>query len=338
MNEALHYRRFTAGDIDAAQALVVQSGWNQTADDWRIFLDLGEVIAVENATGRVIATAATLPHGAHLGWISMVLVDLAHRRQGIATNLLKLCIDTLQRDARIPVLDATPAGREVYLRLGFRDGPRITRWQADLPRRQIAAALSSTADPVAASTSAMQPSTSARRPSTSALRVRPIEAGDWHAIAALDARACGTDRVALLQRLHVRSREFACVAIEGDALRGFALGRDGNRATYLGPIVADSEPAARALLQAMIANAAGPVFIDALDAHASLRTWLEANGFAVQRPYVRMALGELGTADPSNSTSRSTSRSTNGGASGNTNDDSTGAQQSIWSIAGPELG
>lgn len=304
MSEAFHYRRFAAGDIDAAQALVVQSGWNQTADDWRIFLDLGEVIAVENAAGRVIGTAATLPHGAHLGWISMVLVDLAHRRHGIATRLLRRCIDSLQRDGRVPVLDATPAGREVYLRLGFRDGPGLTRWHAQLPSRSAPAFPSSVADSVVASASASQPA-------SGALQIRPIEVGHWRAIAALDVGAFGTDRLALLHRLHARSQTFACAAIEGNGLRGFALGRDGNRATYLGPIVADSAPVAQALLQTMLAKVTGLVFIDALDAHASLRAWLESNGFAVQRPYVRMALGDLGAA---------------------------GAAQSIWSIAGPELG
>lgn len=287
MSEVLRYRRFEARDIEAGTALVVQSGWNQTADDWRIFLDLGGAIAVENAAGNVIATAATLPHGPRLGWISMVLVDASYRRRGIATELLRRCIEQLQRDGRVPVLDATPAGRTVYSHLGFRDSWTITRWQVQLPTRRVDQYL------------------------PSAVQVQPIAPEHWPAIAALDRRAFGTDRIALLQRLHARSRTFACAASDGGALRGFALGRDGNRATYIGPVVADADSAAHALLNAVLGTLDGSVFLDAVDAHESLRAVLQANGFRVQRPYTRMVLGDPGEiAQPA----------------------------SMWTIAGPELG
>lgn len=292
MSEAFRYRRFERGDIEAGTALVLQSGWNQTADDWRLFLDLGDVIAVEDAAGRVIATAATLPHGPRLGWISMVLVDTAFRRQGIATRLLRQCIDKLQRDGRVAVLDATPAGREVYLQLGFRDGWGITRWQAQLPLQRVAS------------------------DARSALELRPIQPGDWLAIAALDMRAFGADRMALLRRLHARSQSFACAVFDAGVLRGFALGRDGNRATYIGPIVVDSAPAGEVLLRAVLGKLTGAVFIDALDAHEPLRTLLNAYGFSIQRPYTRMTLGD-GAPDQA-------------GAIGDA--------RCMWSIAGPELG
>lgn len=299
MSAIFSYRRFEARDIAAGTALVLQSGWNQTADDWRIFLDLGEAIAVENSAGRVIATAAMLPHGARCGWISMVLVDAAYRRQGIATRLLRQCIDLLQRGGRIPVLDATPAGRAVYLHLGFRDGWGITRWQAQSPR---------TASPERAHAAEVE------------LEVRPIQPNDWPAIAALDQRAFGADRLALLQRLHARSRALACVALAHGALQGFALGRDGNRATYVGPVVAQAPAAGEALLAAALGELNGPVYVDALDAHEPLRTLLAARGFTVQRPYTRMALADTATGTRPDQTK------------------APGDERSMWAIAGPELG
>lgn len=284
----LIYRRFESRDLDAAGALVAQSGWNQTADDWRIFLDLGEVIAVENPHGQVIATAAVLPHGPALGWVSMVLVDTANRRQGIATRLLRECIERLRRAGRAAVLDATPAGREVYLRLGFRDGWGITRWDCDQARA---------------------PASHAARDSR--LEIRPIDERDWPGIARLDRAAFGADRTALLRRLHERSVAFARVALDASGVAGFVLGRDGRRATYVGPIVACSEASAVALLEHALAAIGGPVFIDTVDGHTQLVPILQRAGFRVQRPYTRMALGAI---------------------------DSLGDVGTTYAIAGPELG
>src|SRR5689334_213535 len=116
-------------DVQAACRLVAEAGWNQNAADWRIFLELGSAIAVKAPDGRLAATAATLPYPSGFGWISMVLVTSAFRRRGIATRLLERCIHRLRHAGMVPVLDATPAGREVYMPLGFRDGWPIQRWR-----------------------------------------------------------------------------------------------------------------------------------------------------------------------------------------------------------------
>ena len=108
-------------DLAAALTLSAEAGWNQTAADWQIFLDLGSAVGVVGTDGRLIATAATLPHASRFAWISMVLVTAARRRQGLARWLLRDCIERLTRRQLVPVLDATPAGRSVYSGLGFRD-------------------------------------------------------------------------------------------------------------------------------------------------------------------------------------------------------------------------
>lgn len=251
---------FSERDLDGAQALVAEAGWNQNAADWRIFLDLGRAFAVKDAEGRLAATAATLPYPSGFGWISMVLVAGPFRRQGIATRLLERCMQALQGDGMVPVLDATPAGREVYKPLGFRDGWAITRWRGP----------------------------GGSRPGSAA---RPLQQDDWPAVLRLDAQAFGCDRAALLERLRARSSHFACVVEKDGALRGFLLGREGRVATQLGPIVAEDEAAAAELSGFACARIAGPVLLDALDRHADLARRLEAQGFARERPYTRMALG-----------------------------------------------
>jgi GNAT superfamily N-acetyltransferase len=251
-----------AADIEKACGLVAEAGWNQNAADWRIFLELGSASAVKSADGRLAATAATLPYPSGFGWISMVLVTEAFRRRGIATRLLERCIDRL-RDARmVPVLDATPAGREVYKPLGFRDGWLIQRWRrigdGNLPV---------------------------------ANEVRQMQGSDWPRVLALDAAAFGCDRSPLLERLRDRSRGFACVLEQRGRLQGFLLGREGRVATQLGPIVAEDEASAAALAAHALQRLAAPVIVDALQRHAAFARWLAQHGFERERPYTRMALG-----------------------------------------------
>ncbi len=250
-----------AADLAAAEGLVAEAGWNQNAADWRAFLELGQAFAVRDGA-RLAATAATLPYPSGFGWISMVLVAGAYRRRGIATRLLHRCIDALKGAGMVPVLDATPAGREVYRPLGFRDGWTIQRWRR-------------------AGVSVHEKLSGAR----------PMQENDWPSVLALDAAAFGCDRSPLLARLRERSTGFACVSEENGRLRGFLLGREGRIATQLGPIVADSEQVAAALAEWAAARVASPVIVDVLQRHAAFADWLAAHGFEKERPYTRMALG-----------------------------------------------
>ena len=48
---------------------------------------------------------------------------------------------------------------------------------------------------------------------------------------------------------------------------------------------------AQALLRSALAVSTGTIYIDLADAKPSVRAWLEASGFALQRPFTRMLLG-----------------------------------------------
>jgi GNAT superfamily N-acetyltransferase len=251
-------------DLADAEALVREAGWNQIAADWRIFLELGTTYAVRDA-GRVIATAATLPYGG-FAWVSMVLVAGAHRRRGLGTRLLRRAIDDLTAAGVVPVLDATPAGRALYLTLGFEDAwslHRLTcaRWQR-------------TDEPPPGGTT-----------------IQPISDAVWPKLCAYDAAAFGADRSGVLTRLRGRLPPAELVAERDGRVVGFALGRDGRTHVEVGPLVAEDNATARALLSRALDALDAPIYIDLADAKADIRSWLEAHGFAPQRPYTRMLLG-----------------------------------------------
>ena len=78
---------------------------------------------------------------------------------------------------------------------------------------------------------------------------------------------------------------------QGGRLRGFVLGRDGREAHQIGPLLADDDATAMALLHDALATLSGAVYVDLLDRRRQLLPWLEWQGFALQRPFTRMVHG-----------------------------------------------
>jgi GNAT superfamily N-acetyltransferase len=267
--ELLHESLLQANELGDADALVREAGWNQIAADWRIFLELGTVYAVRNSAHRVVATAATLPYGGQFAWISMVLVASAYRRRGLATRLLRRCVDDLVGRRLVPVVDATPAGRMVYVGLGFRDSWGFQRYSAPAPRPKGSVP-----------------------PTLDGDEIRSIGGDDWLMLCRYDAQVFGADRSALLTRLRGRAPGAELAAWRGDRIIGFVLCRDGRSATQLGPLAAEDETTARALLELALTGTDGPIYIDIADSKSALRRWLEGYGFAPQRPFTRMVYGQ----------------------------------------------
>lgn len=248
-------------------ALSKSANWNQNEADWRLMLEIGHGWGVSLDDGTLAASTLVLPYG-RFAWVSMVLVLPEHRRLGYATQLLRKALAELENRALTPILDATPAGREVYVLEGFRDTWGYRRFQL----QETIAAI--------------------ERPTG----VRPLRATDWPQLLALDAQAFGASRERLLRSLAARLPQAALVAEESGRLAGFVLGRDGREARQLGPLVARSSDATRALLADALAQVPPPLYLDVVDREPGITAWLESLGFQFQRPFTRMVLGTRGAA------------------------------------------
>lgn len=258
----LQCRRLTQDNVPAALLLSREAGWNQTSQDWGYMIGHGHSIGLFDDAGNVAATALTLPQkGAALGWVSMVLVTRAWQRHGLATRLLETCVESLLADGRTPGLDATEAGRPVYLPLGFQDVYPVTRMERGSGTNMGIA----TAD-----------------------NVRTLRSCDLGDLLAGDRTASGCDRMALLSHLHARAPHLAW---RHDSGAGHCLGRDGSDATQIGPVVAGNGQAAIDLAGAALSQITGPVFIDVPDHHETMMRWLSSIGFQPQRRFVRMLYG-----------------------------------------------
>jgi GNAT superfamily N-acetyltransferase len=233
-------------------ALSKSANWNQNEADWRLMLELGHGWGLSLGDGTLIASTLVLPYG-DFAWISMVLVHPAHRRQGHASRLLGVAIADLRSRGLTPILDATPAGREVYRQEGFRDTWTFKRFHLSQPLR-----VSESAQPIT----------------------------DWSRLLPLDAEAFGADRRSLLRALAARLPQAALASDQG-----FVLGREGREARQIGPLIARDEATAMALLRSALATVAAPLYVDVVDHAPKVQQWLQAHGFTFQRPFTRMVHG-----------------------------------------------
>ena len=274
--EALDVLPIDADHCEAVWPLSVEAGWNQNVADWRFMLGAGRGFGCVAPDGKWQASSLVLPLGQKLAWISMVLVTKDRRRGGLGTGLLKHCIDEVTSAGAVAGLDATEQGRPIYLPLGFRDLYKISRWHFDQPK-------GATIHPPAG------------------VILRPVRPADLPRLALYDRPLTGMERPAILAHLALRQPGRAWIAEDAAGkISGFVLGREGRVATSLGPVVADSEAIAVALVATAAASAPGPFIIDVPEAHRAVRAWLEVQGATTSRGYMRMTLGEAkGLDDPS---------------------------------------
>ena len=247
-----------------AMALSNEANWNQVASDWSMMITNGNTIGIHDLKGEIIATALSLPYGNQFGWISMVIVTEAWRNRGLATLLLNSCIERLETRGLVPVLDATPAGQNVYQPLGFLPHFGFERWEHNAAE-----------------------SIFSKRPSNDS--VLGTSKSDLNKIIEKDLKIFGGNRDFVIQNLFHRSSQFSAIA---KSHGGFALGREGNNATQIGPISANSSDLAIAMLDRSLAALSGPVFIDACNHQKPFLERLVKLGFQKQRPFLRMAKGQ----------------------------------------------
>ena len=253
-------------DIPDGLRLCRASGWNQRDEDWREMLRSnpgGFVAAVGD--GRVVGTGGAVRYGTGLAWICMILVDPESRGRGLGTRIME---EVLRRLVDVPVvgLDATPGGRLVYLKLGFRDGRPLARFHArPLP--------------------ALPPPRSA---------VRRMTAADLLEVLAWDREAFGADRAGVLRWALGQAPEYAwCARADGGGVGGYCFGRHGRDADHIGPVVARQRAVARDVVQACLAAHAGRrFFVDAPREPAEWPRALAELGFAEQRAFTRMYRGD----------------------------------------------
>jgi predicted N-acetyltransferase YhbS len=260
----MEIRQLTEADVPAAQHLREQAGWNQTDDDWRRLL----AWSPDGCWGaeqdrQVVGTTTVTTYGRRIAWVGMVLVDEAHRRQGIGRALLNHAIAYLDSlGVQTIALDSTPEGQPLYARLGFVDAFELARWRGAVGDIT---------------------------PANGESQIRPITPNDVTALAAYDAQLFGTDRVHILRALYGGHPVRCFLAERHGRIVGYALSRPGARAWHLGPLAADDPQTAERLARTALPPGEGvmDVVLPNADAVVLARTL----GLGQVRRFIRMTRG-----------------------------------------------
>ena len=284
---SLRIRLFQKTDFAFADSLRALAGWNQTKDDWMRFLNhQPDGCFIAEWDGQPVGTATTTIYEDKLAWIGMVLVHPDARRRGIGRALLEHCIVFLNRKGVACIkLDATPLGKSLYDTLGFKDEWTLQRWETD--RVELPA-------------------------SPMKYHVCPWCDGHAKAIRSLDVESFGVSRWHMLLSIAGQTSHELVHLTPKRRVVGFGVLRNGARARYLGPVVAESIAAAGPLIKSLVFTLPNErIFWDIPDANTCAVELAQRLGFLPQRPLIRMFLGE---------------------------NNWPGEPQKIFALAGPEIG
>ena len=257
------YRTMMPNDIAEGIKLCRKAKWNQLEPEWQLFLKLGpEACRVATDHNQVVGTVTTIRYQDSFSWIGMVLVDPEYRRQGIGIKLLKEALQILQNEETVK-LDATPQGREIYLKLNFVDEYSLTRMNCIVAADIVYQA-----------------------------KARPILKEDLPLLVEFDSEIFGAKRSDLLHWMWENAPQFAFLIEEENEIKGYSLGRKGHDFIHIGPVIAQNLSIAKDLVLAAMQNCAGhPLILDVLHFEPEWITWLKEIGFTEQRNFIRMFRG-----------------------------------------------
>ncbi len=254
-------------DVADADVLRALAGWNQLPEDWlRLLQHEPQGCFVAMIENRIVGTVTTTRHQTDLGWIGMMLVHPDFRGRGIARQLMQSALNYLrQSDVRCIMLDATPLGEPVYLKMGFVPDWSFSRWH-----RTNGSDKDSVVDAQAA---------------VSALP------SSWPTnLQQLDRNAFGAERLRWLDRVLPNCLRQSFVNNNDDY--GFGLLRSGHSAFYLGPVTASTATAAQQIVDNLLHQLSGPVFWDVPEPNPAAVAMAEARGFQRLRSLTRMRYGD----------------------------------------------
>lgn len=250
-------------DLSALHALSVSVGWPHRAEDWEFLRSYGHGFVAVDAGGRVQASAMWFPFGDDFATVGMVITSPRLQANGGGAWLMQHVME--QTKGRALGLHATRAAHRLYRSQGFIDEATIYQNQGVV-----------TAPPAG--------------PAVRGGTLRPLLQADLPDLLALDAKATGTDRAALLALLLGESEGY--VLGRGGKLKAYALARPFGRGTVIGPVIAGDDADAIAVVRPHLQSRIGTFArLDTGQSDGAFAQFLLMGGLTTFDTVTRMSLG-----------------------------------------------
>jgi GNAT superfamily N-acetyltransferase len=261
---ALTLRRLEERDLDGALRLSQAERWSHRLEDWQFHFRLGRGWAACDDDGKVLGTASWWAYGEQFGTVGLVLVDQAHQGQGIGRQLMNVVMS--DAGPRVLQLVATKAGLTLYQRCGFREHHGIGQHQGTATQIPAFAPLRDTV-------------------------LGTVSPDDLEAVCDLDTAASGADRRQLVSAVLNAGSGGGVIAHRNGRLAGFALVRQSGRGMTIGPVVAEDEALAIALIAHQLNSNGSFTRVDIPADAKQLADWLETAGLVCVDQVTSMVRG-----------------------------------------------
>lgn len=245
-------RPMTEADLGQMHQLSIGVGWPHRPEDWRLVMSVGEGFVACDTIGRALGSAMWWTFGESFATVGMVITSPRLQAQGAGRQLMEMIFEQSgDRDLR---LSATKAGYRLYRSLGFEPIGRIFQHQG----RSVAL-------PAAV-------------PDFPGLRA--VTTADLDALSKLDASAYGADRSRVIAALLAHS--LGTVVERDGEIVGFALCRPFGRGHVVGPIVAENDDMAVALVAPHVETHQGNFLrVDTAQEQGRFGAFLESCGMTI---------------------------------------------------------
>ncbi|PDQ22280.1 GNAT family N-acetyltransferase [Mesorhizobium sanjuanii] len=252
-------------ELDRLHALSLSVGWPHRAEDWQFVRESGQGLVALDEIGRVLGSAMWFAHGTDFATVGMVITSPRLQTLGAGQWLMKRVFDkVVGRDLR---LNATRAARRLYLSLDFQPEKTVYQCQGIARAQTIVGPANNRGD------------------------VRRLVENDIAAVIALDATGFGVRRAALIERLFAHSAGYGL--FKGDTLTAFALCRPFGRGHVVGPVVAESDADAVAVVRPHVADHSGSFLrIDTHMDQGEFAAFLSHSGMPIFDTVLTMSMGK----------------------------------------------
>jgi GNAT superfamily N-acetyltransferase len=256
----LRLERLFSSAVSENVALAQSVGWPDDDADWRVIHEAAFVLGARHGAA-LVGQGVLAPYEPSSGTIAKMIVSPAMQRQGLGAKLLDaLLLEADERQVSSLGLVATPFGEPLYASRGFRVTGEVAVF-------------------------------------IGAPRLEPVEdvvspIADIEQAIAFERRFVSCSRARMLRACSREAKTSAVVTSSDGSLRGFALLSARRPYTLVGPVIAETEPTARALIGAIFAANPGNVRIDVPVEHSALRAWLRELGLPEKGVRPEMTRGE----------------------------------------------
>lgn len=269
-SKAIAYRTMRADDLPAAHKLSLAVLWPHRLEDWKFIKELGEGLVAEDEAG-IVGTIMCWLHGPDHASLGMTIVAPAHRRQGIARELVARMLERVgERSVR---LHTTATGTQFFESIGFVHSGSVHQHQGSVFHAPLV-------------------------PLGAGERIRPVSPRDEAALGELYKRAVGMPRATVIMHL-MTVADLVAIDRYGE-LTGFAALRKFGLGYVIGPVVAPDVNGAKALIAHWAGTHAGSFVRVDVPGSSGLSAWLTEMGLIQVAETVHiMARGETPRPDPS---------------------------------------